>query len=130
MSTTVPLKGRLTADPQLRFTAGGTPVSSFTVVMSRRGKNPAGEWEDKNTSFYDCNAFGPIAENICNHLQKGMAVVGLGEMHQESYTAKDGEKKTVWRVNVDALGEDLRWKKDEHQGSRQPATSYEDEPPF
>lgn len=128
MSTSVTLKGRLTRDPELRFTGGGIPVASFSVVMSKRFKEASGEWIEKDTSFYDCNAFGPLAENICNHLQKGQGVIGLGTMHQESYTAKDGEKRTVWRVNVDALGEDLRWKKDGHQAA--PRASYEDEPPF
>ena len=65
MSTTVTLTGRLTADPEMRFSATGTPVARFTVVTSRRVKDKqSGDWSDVDTSFWDCVAFGQLAENV------------------------------------------------------------------
>lgn len=69
MSTTVNLTGRLTADPEMRYSAKGRPVARFTVVTSRRVKNQqAGRVVDADTSFWDCVAFGQLAENACESL--------------------------------------------------------------
>lgn len=111
MSTNVTIAGRLTRDPELRFSSAGKPIASFSVVASQRRKNQVtGEWEDHNTSFYDCTAFGPMAENICNCLQKGTGVIVVGNMHQEEYTTKEGEKKRSWRVLADDVAASCKFR--------------------
>jgi single-strand DNA-binding protein len=111
MSSKVTLQGRLTRDPELRFTQGGTAVAQFAVVTVRRVKNASsGEWEDQDVSFWDCTAFGPMAENIVESMEKGTSVIVTGNMRQESWTTKDQEKRTSWRVNVDDVGVSVRWK--------------------
>lgn len=121
MSSSVSLNGRLTRDPELRFTHGGKAVAQFSVVTSRRF-NDNGTWTDKDVSFWDCTAFGEMAERICEDLHKGSSVIVSGQMRQETWE-KDGQKKYAWRVLVDDVGESMKWKK--------PAGgSYNDEPPF
>jgi single-strand DNA-binding protein len=110
MSSKVTLQGRLTRDPELRFTQGGTAVAQFSVVTVRRAKNTAGDWEDQDVSFWDCTAFGTMAENIVESMQKGTNVIVTGMMRQESWTTKEQEKRTSWRVNVDDVGVSVRWK--------------------
>lgn len=122
MSSPVHPEGRLTRDPELRFTNGGKAVAQFTVVTSRRFNNN-GTWEDKDTSFWDCTAFGEMAERICENLKKGSSVMVTGQMRQESWE-KDGQKKYAWRVLVDNVGESLRWRKQEE------TSNFSDEPPF
>lgn len=129
MSSPISLSGRLTRDPELRFTNSGKAVAQFTVVTSRRFNNN-GTWEDKDTSFWDCTAFGDMAENICESLNKGTSVVVIGAMRQESWE-KDGQKKYAWRVLVDAVGPDLRWSKlDVMPPTGRTKNSYDEEPPF
>lgn len=138
MSSKVTLQGRLTRDPELRFTQGGKAVAQFAVVTVRRAKNTAGEWEDQDVSFWDCTAFGDMAENIVESMEKGTSVIVTGNMRQESWNTKDGEKRTSWRVNVDDVGVSVRWKaigEAKTGGSnRQPvktaAGSFSDDPPF
>lgn len=79
MSTTVNLTGRLTADPEMRYSAKGQPVAKFTVVTSRRVRDAqSGEWSDADTTFWDCVAFGQLAENTAESLTKGTAVLVTG----------------------------------------------------
>jgi single-strand DNA-binding protein len=94
MSTVVTLTGRLTADPELRFSASGAPVARFTVVTSRRVKDKqTGEWSDAETSFWDCVAFGQLAENVAESLAKGTAVIVTGRAAQEEWETKVGQKR-------------------------------------
>src|ERR1700722_15334009 len=124
MSSKVTLQGRLTRDPEMRFTSSGTAVAQFAVVTVRRVKN--GEiWEDQDVSFLDCTAFGQFAENIVESLEKGSSVIVSGMMKQESWTNKDNEKRTGWKVLVDDLGVSIKSKKRVRSkgatSSRQPA---------
>ena len=138
MSSKVTLQGRLTRDPELRFTQGGTAVAQFAVVTVRRVKKND-EWVDEDVSFWDCTAFGPMAENIVESMEKGTSVIVTGNMRQESWTTKEQEKRTSWRVNVDDVGVSVRWKaigdSTKSGGSlREPvktgAAGFSDEPPF
>jgi|SRR5580658_2464073 single-strand DNA-binding protein len=136
MSSKVTLQGRLTRDPELRFTQGGTALAQFSVVTVRRVKK--GEvWEDEDVSFWDCTAFGPMAENIVESCSKGTSVIVIGNMRQESWTTKEQEKRTSWKVNVDDVAVSIRWKplSDVKTGSslREPVKTgggYDSDPPF
>jgi single-strand DNA-binding protein len=137
MSSRVTLQGRLTRDPEMRFTSSGTAVAQFAVVTVKRVKN--GEvWEDQDVSFWDCTAFGQFAENIVESLEKGSSVIVQGMMRQESWTNKDGDKRTSWKVLADDVGISIKWKKPDNVGtkgsssSRQPAAvgGFSADPPF
>lgn len=110
MSSTMTLTGRLTAVPEIRFSAQGVAVASFTIVTSRRVKDPAtNEWSDADTTYWDCKAFKQLAENIGESLDRGMEVVAVGRAVQESWEDKaTGGKRSKIAVRVDAIGPSLR----------------------
>lgn len=110
MSSTITLNGRLVADPELRFAASGTAIAGFTVVTSRRVKDQAtGDWSDADTTYWDCKAFKQLAENIGESLQKGLEVVAVGRVVQESWEDRQtGGKRSKMVVLVDAIGPSLR----------------------
>lgn len=110
MSSTMTLTGRLTAAPELRFSPSGVAVVAFTIVTSRRVKDPAtNEWSDADTTYWDCKAFKQLAENIVESLDKGMEVVAVGRAVQESWEDKQsGAKRSKISVRIDAIGPSLR----------------------
>lgn len=110
MSSTMTLTGRLTAPPEIRFSASGVAVASFTIVTSRRVKDPAtNEWSDADTTYWDCKAFKQLAENIAESLDKGMEVVAVGRAVQESWEDRQtGGKRSKIAVRVDVIGPSLR----------------------
>lgn len=113
MSTPVTLCGRLTRDPELMFSGQGAPIVKFSVATSRRVRDKdTGEWSDADTSFWDCTAFGELAENLCESLQKGTAVLVQGNCKQETWQDKTtGEKRSAFRVVANDVGVNLRWHK-------------------
>lgn len=111
MSTPVTLPGRLVRDPEMRFSASGKAVTTFSVVTSRRVRNDqSGEWEDRDTTFWNCVAFGSLAENIAESaLSKGMAVIVCGRAYQEEWEAKDGSRRRSVKVTADDVAPSLRF---------------------
>ncbi|MHA6764780.1 single-stranded DNA-binding protein [Streptacidiphilus sp. PAMC 29251] len=109
MSATITLNGRLTADPDMRFTPSGMAVAKFTIVTSRRTKNEqTGEWADADTTFWDCTAFKTLAENAAESLAKGMEVVAVGRAVQENWQDKEtGAKRSKIAVKLDSIGPNL-----------------------
>jgi single-strand DNA-binding protein len=140
MSTPVTLRGRLTRDPEMRFSAAGKPVTTFSVVTSKRVKNDgSGEWEDRDTTFWDVVAFGQLAENIAESLVKGTAVVVTGSAYQEEWEAKDGTKRRSLKVTADDVAPSLKFasakvakaeRRDAKAQSRSEDPWSNDEPPF
>jgi single-strand DNA-binding protein len=111
MSTPVTLNGRLTSDPELKFAKSGSAIARFSVVTSRRVMDKAtNEWKDEDTSFWNCTAFGALAENVCESLTKGVAVIVTGRAAQESWEDKQtGAKRTAVKVIADEVAPSLRW---------------------
>lgn len=111
MLPTVTLAGRLTRDPELRFSNSGTAVCSFTVVVSDRRKNEAsGEWEDVSPTFFRCTAFGAMGENVAESLDKGTNVLVVGKVSERKYTTREGEDRTSYQeVRVEEIGPSVRW---------------------
>lgn len=103
------IRGRLTADPELRFTPSGAAVANFTIAEDIRGKNASGQWETTGTTFWRCAAWRDLAENVANSLHRGEAVLAFGQVKQRDYTTKEGEKRSAFEVDLDAIGPDLRW---------------------
>jgi single-strand DNA-binding protein len=105
----VTIIGNLTADPELRFTAQGAPVASFTVASNERYKDAGGEWKDGPTSFVRCNAWHELAEHLAESLAKGDRAIVTGTLRQRDYETKDGDKRTLWEVTATEAGPGLRY---------------------
>jgi single-strand DNA-binding protein len=81
--------GRLTRDPDLRYSQAGKAVCNFTLATNRPFKNAQGENE---ADFIKCLTFGKQAENLANYMRKGSLVGVEGRIQTRSYTNKDGNK--------------------------------------
>jgi single-strand DNA-binding protein len=66
------------------------------------------EWKDGDSLFLSCNIWRQAAENVAESLQRGMRVIVSGRLRQRSYETKEGEKRTVYEVEVDEVGPSLR----------------------
>ena len=106
---TTTITGNLTADPELRFTPAGRPVAAFTIASTPRFPDRAtGEWQDGETWFVRCSAWGDMAENIATSLSKGNAVVATGRLRARSWETPEGARRSVVEMTVDDLGPSLR----------------------
>jgi single-strand DNA-binding protein len=106
MSTNLTVIGNLAADPELRFTAAGKAVASFTVMTSTSKKNEAGEWESTDVTGWVVSVWDRLAENVAESLQKGDSVIVVGKAAWRSWENKDGSKGgrmeiTAWNVGTD-----------------------------
>jgi single-strand DNA-binding protein len=107
--TQITLTGNLVDEPELRFTPAGQPVARFRVASTPRFRDSAtGEWKDGDSLFLTCNVWRQAAENVAESLQRGMRVIVSGRLRQRSYETKEGEKRTVYEVEVDDVGPSLR----------------------
>ena len=107
--TQITIAGNLVEDPELRFTPAGQPVARFRVASTPRFRdNATGEWKDGDSLFLTCNVWRQAAENVAESLTRGMRVIVSGRLRQRSYETKEGEKRTVYEVEVDDVGHSLR----------------------
>ena len=107
--TPITVVGNLVADPELRFTSAGQPVATFRIASTPRLRDAAsGEWKDGDSLFLTCNVWRQAAENVAESLQRGMRVIVTGRLKQRNYETKEGEKRTVYEVEVDDVGPSLR----------------------
>jgi len=107
--TQITLVGNLVDDPQLRYTPTGQAVANFRVASTPRflDRN-TNEWKDGDSLFLSCNVWRQAAENVAESLQRGMRVIVSGRLRQRSYETKEGEKRTVYEIEVDEVGPSLR----------------------
>lgn len=91
----VMLIGRLTKDPELRYTQGGTAVASFTIAVDRRFS------KEKEADFINCVAWQKTAEFISQYFRKGSKIVVEGRLQTRSYEAEDGARRFVTEVVVE-----------------------------
>jgi len=107
--TQITIVGNLVDDPQLRYTPTGNAVANFRVASTPRFMDRAtNEWKDGDSLFLTCNVWRQPAENVAESLQRGMRVIVSGRLRQRSYETKEGEKRTVYEVEVDDVGPSLR----------------------
>ncbi|ORW95293.1 single-stranded DNA-binding protein [Mycolicibacter terrae] len=108
--TTITVVGNLTADPDLRFTPSGAAVANFTVASTPRVYDrQSGEWKDGDALFLRCNIWREAAENVAESLTRGSRVIVTGRLRQRSFETREGEKRTVYEVEVDEIGPSLRY---------------------
>ena len=100
MLNTIILIGRLTRDPELRYTPQGVAVASFSVAVDRPFTNAQG---NRETDFIDCIAWRKLGETVSNHLTKGRLVAVEGRLQVRSYEAQDGTKRRVSEVVADSV---------------------------
>ncbi len=108
--TVITVVGNITADPELRFTPSGAAVANFTVASTPRtfDKN-SNEWKDGEALFLRCSVWRQAAENVAESLTRGTAVIVQGRLKQRSYETKEGEKRTVYELDVDEVGPSLKF---------------------
>jgi single-strand DNA-binding protein len=107
--TQITIAGNLVDDPELRFTPAGQPVAKFRIASTPRYLDKTtNEWKDGDSLFLTCNVWRQAAENVAESLTRGMRVIVSGRLRQRSYETKEGEKRTVYEVEVDDVGPSLR----------------------
>ncbi|MGH8840710.1 MAG: single-stranded DNA-binding protein [Jiangellaceae bacterium] len=108
--TVITVVGNLTDDPELRFTPSGAAVANFRVASTPRTFNrQTNAWEDGDPLFLSCSVWRQAAENVAESLQRGARVVVTGRLKQRSYETREGEKRTVFELDVDEIGPSLRY---------------------
>jgi len=107
--TAITIAGNLVSDPELRYTPTGQAVATFRVASTPRFMDrQTNEWKDGESLFLSCNVWRQAAENVAESLQRGMRVIVQGRLKQRSYETKEGEKRTVYEIEVDEVGPSLR----------------------
>jgi len=107
--TVITLVGNLVDDPELRFTPSGAAVAKFRLASTPRTfDKQTNEWKDGESLFLTCNVWRQAAENVAESLQRGTRVIVQGRLKQRSYETREGEKRTVYEVEVDEVGPSLR----------------------
>ena len=98
MLNRIVLIGRLTRDPELRYTPSGVAVASFSLAVDRPFANQQGERE---TDFIDIVVWRKLAETVSGHLQKGRLVAVQGRLQIRSYETQDGQRRKAAEVVAD-----------------------------
>ena len=94
------LVGRLTRDPELKSTANGTNVCSFSVAVNRRYKNAEGNYD---ADFINCTAWRQTAEFVSKYFTKSRMIGVVGSIQTRNYDDKDGKKVYVTEVAADEV---------------------------
>lgn len=94
MLNTITIQGRLTKDPELRYTQNNTPVTSFTVAVER-------DFGDKQTDFIGCVAWRSTAEFVAKYFSKGNMATVTGRLQSREWQDRDGNKRVNWEVLAD-----------------------------
>jgi len=108
--TVITVVGNLTDDPELRFTPTGVAVAKFRLASTPRFLDKAsGQWKDGDPLFLQCNVWRDAAEHVAESLQRGARVIVQGRLRQRSYETREGEKRTVYELEVDEVGPSLKY---------------------
>ncbi len=114
------LIGRLTRDPELRYTGANTAVATFSLAISRTYSNSAGE---RTTDYVNIVVWRKQAENVKNYLSQGSQVAIDGRIQSRTYDAPDGKRRYITEIvadNIEFLGA--------RPGSRRTGTSTNEQP--
>jgi len=100
MMNRVVLVGRLTKDPDLRYTPNGVPVATFTLAVNRTFTNQQGERE---ADFINCVIWRKPAENVANYLKKGSLAGVDGRIQTRNFEGQDGKRVYITEVVADSV---------------------------
>jgi single-strand DNA-binding protein len=108
--TVITVVGNLVDDPELRFTPSGAAVANFRIASTPRtfDKN-SNEWKDGDALFLSCSVWRQAAENVAESSQSGMRVVVQGRLKARTYETREGEKRTVFEIEVEEVGPSLKY---------------------
>lgn len=120
MLNKVILQGRLTRDPELRYTTSNVPVLRFSLAVQR---SYAPKGAERKADFFDLVAWRSTAEFICKYFTKGQEIIISGELRQEDWTDRNGNKRT----SINVVVEDVNFcgSKPDGQRSSHPETQYD-----
>lgn len=104
MSIQAAVTGRLTGDPELRFTPGGKAVAQLSIAVNHRKKNQSGEYEDSGATFLRASLWEYQAEQAAELLRKGQLVTARGRIETRFYKTKDGTEGSSLEMQVDDIG--------------------------
>jgi single-strand DNA-binding protein len=108
--TPITVVGNLTADPELRFTPSGAAVANFTVASTPRSfDKQTNDWKDGEALFLNCSVWRQAAENAAESLTRGMRVIVTGRLKARSYETREGEKRTVFEIDVEEVGPSMKY---------------------
>ena len=96
MLNRITIMGRLVRDPELKYTASNTPVTSFTLAVGR-------DFGEKKTDFIDCVAWKQTAEFVCNYFHKGSLTVASGRLQLRDWEDQNSNKRRNAEVVVDSI---------------------------
>ena len=110
---TITLSANLTADPELRYTPTGKPVTLLRLASTPRRRHDAGQWVDGTTTYLDAEIWGPPAENASESLVKGSRVLLTGRIRTDAWTPTErplaGIEQRRIRIAVDELAASIRY---------------------
>jgi single-strand DNA-binding protein len=107
--TNITVVGNLVDDPELRFTPSGAAVANFRIASTPRTfDRQTNEWKDGDTLFLSCAVWRQAAENVAESLQRGMRVIVQGRLKSRQYETREGEKRTVFEIDVEEVGPSLK----------------------
>ena len=104
----ITFRGRLTADPDLRYDSEGRAFARLRVAVNRRVKR-GDDWDDAPPTFWDVACNGRLAENVDQSLAKGNPVAVTGQVITEEWTDKDGDTRRSLKVRASDVAVSLEW---------------------
>jgi single-strand DNA-binding protein len=108
----ITLVGNVTADPVLRMSGSGRGVIRFDLAINRRRFNrETNQYDDLPPVFHRVVGFGPVAENAAETIRKGLEVVAVGQMADDSYETEAGEKRRQVVLEAQVIAPSLRFAK-------------------
>lgn len=108
--TVITVIGNLVDDPELRYTPSGAAVAKFRIASTPRTfDKESNGWKDGEALFLTCSVWRQYAENVAESLSRGTRVIVQGRLKQRSYDTREGEKRTVYELDVEEVGPALRF---------------------
>lgn len=108
--TVITVIGNLVDDPELRYTPSGAAVAKFRIASTPRAfDKETNGWKDGEALFLTCSVWRQYAENVAESLSRGTRVIVQGRLKQRSYDTREGEKRTVYELDVEEVGPALRF---------------------
>ncbi len=108
--------GNLGNDPELRYSASGSPFLRFNVAANFRARNQSGEWEDR-TEWVRVTVMGQRAETLANHLRKGSRVYVEGRLEARPWTDQQGQV----RAGLEVVASEVQFFNSRQDDQQQPA---------
>ncbi|WP_435279995.1 single-stranded DNA-binding protein [Streptomyces sp. 1222.5] len=108
--TLVTVVGNLTGDPELRHTASGILVASFTIASTPRVfDRDRNEFVDRETLFLRCSLWRQAGENAAQTLTRGMRIIVTGKLRQRTYDDKEGQRRTTMEIDAEDVAVSLTY---------------------